>query len=68
MRYRNCAPIALALGCALFLPSCKRGDTAGLAVGEAAPKIEAAGWVNGKAPTEAELQGKVVVVDAWASW
>ncbi|WP_339749410.1 TlpA disulfide reductase family protein [uncultured Rubinisphaera sp.] len=39
---------------------------AGLAVGEVAPEITAAGWVNGEPPTD--LTGKVVVVNAWATW
>ncbi len=41
-------------------------DRGGLAVGEVAPKISAAGWVNGEPPTD--LAGKVIVVDAWATW
>lgn len=40
----------------------------GLAVGAEAPPIEGAGWVNGSAPTPESLKGKVIVVDAWASW
>src|SRR5579871_2866919 len=42
------------------------GGGAGIGPGQVAPKIEAAGWLNGPAPEE--LAGKVVVVDAWASW
>jgi len=38
----------------------------GLAVGEPAPEIKAAGWVNGEIP--ADLTGKVIVLDAWATW
>jgi|GEM_PF-3876458 len=38
----------------------------GLEAGQQAPlKLEAAGWLNGKPPTESELNGKVVVVHAW---
>lgn len=44
------------------------GGFGGLAVGEPAPTIEAAGWVNGEPPTPERLENKVVVVDAWASW
>jgi thiol-disulfide isomerase/thioredoxin len=44
------------------------GRSGGLAVGAVAPAIEAAGWVNGPGPTEKDLAGKVVVVEAWASW
>ena len=32
------------------------------------PPIHAAGWLNGEAPAENEFAGKVLVVDAWASW
>ena len=45
------------------------GDFAGfggLAVGEVAPPLVAAGWVNGQPP--GDLSGKVVVVEAWAPW
>ena len=44
------------------------GGFGGLAVGESAPKIDAVGWVNGEAPTPERLAGKVVVIDAWATW
>ena len=37
-------------------------------VGQPAPQISAAGWLNGPGPTENELSGKVIVVDAWAYW
>lgn len=40
----------------------------GLAPGAPAPAIEAAGWLNGPAPTPDDLAGKVLVVDAWATW
>lgn len=33
-----------------------------------APKIAAAGWVNGEAPTPESLTGKVIVIDVWATW
>ncbi|MBC7820946.1 MAG: TlpA family protein disulfide reductase [Planctomycetaceae bacterium] len=33
-----------------------------------APTLEAAGWVNGEAPTKESLAGKVVVVEVWATW
>ena len=38
----------------------------GLAVGSVAPKIDVAGWVDDKTP--GDLSGKVVVIDAWATW
>jgi thiol-disulfide isomerase/thioredoxin len=38
-------------------------------VGEAAPEIFAKEWINSKTPlTLADLRGKVVVVDFWATW
>jgi thiol-disulfide isomerase/thioredoxin len=37
-------------------------------IGTQAPAIRASGWFNGTAPTEADLQGKVIVIDAWAFW
>ncbi|QDU44024.1 Thiol-disulfide oxidoreductase ResA [Symmachiella dynata] len=40
----------------------------GLAPGAPAPAIKAVGWINGEAPTAESLEGKVVVVDAWAYW
>jgi len=40
----------------------------GLTPGAPAPAIKAEGWLNGDAPTEESLHGKVVVVDAWAYW
>lgn len=41
---------------------------AGLPVGSPLPRIKAAGWLNGPAPRLGELNGKVLVIDAWASW
>ena len=40
----------------------------GLGPGSLMPKIEAAGWINGNAPSPESLKGKVLVVDAWAYW
>jgi len=37
----------------------------GLRPGETPPPLAAAGWLNGAAPSDADLAGKVVVVDAW---
>lgn len=64
--------ITLLLGAAslFLLTSCYRGGggNAGLEVGAAAPEVKGAGWLNGDAPKPASLKGKVVVLDAWASW
>ena len=32
------------------------------------PAIEAYGWLNGSAPSEGDLAGKVVVLDCFATW
>ncbi|MGE0609680.1 MAG: peroxiredoxin family protein [Pirellulales bacterium] len=39
-----------------------------LGPGALAPPLTAPGWLNGKAPAEADLAGKVVVVELWAYW
>ncbi|QDV53865.1 TlpA family protein disulfide reductase [Gimesia fumaroli] len=44
------------------------GGRAQLKVGEIAPPIQAAGWVNGNPVQNQSLKGKVIVVDAWATW
>jgi hypothetical protein len=45
-----------------------RGSIGGLPVGAIAPEITADGWINGDAPTAADIKGKVVVVESWAHW
>src|SRR4051794_28392084 len=37
-------------------------------LGRQFPAVEAAGWINGKAPTTEDLRGQILVVDAWAFW
>src|SRR4051812_39785410 len=37
-------------------------------VGDAAPEIKAAAWLNSEALTLAQLNKKVVVVEFWATW
>lgn len=41
---------------------------AGLDPGDPAPAIVARGWLNGDEPAPDAFEGKVVVVEAWASW
>jgi thiol-disulfide isomerase/thioredoxin len=43
----------------------KRG---GLEPGNKFPPIFAEGWLNGPTPTAETFRGKVLVVDAWATW
>lgn len=37
-------------------------------LGQPLPKLEAIGWLNGDAPKPSNLVGKVLVIDAWATW
>lgn len=37
-------------------------------IGTKAPEIKAQGWFNGPAPTAGDLNGKIIVLDAWAYW
>ena len=57
----------LAIGFALLLRSAMVPPVSPQ-IGRAFPRIEAAGWINGPGPTAEDLQGKVIVVDAWAFW
>ncbi len=41
---------------------------AALGHGRRAPEIVAEGWMNGDAPTQGALAGKVVLLNVWASW
>lgn len=42
--------------------------TGGLEPGNKFPPIVAEGWLNGSPPTADTFRGKVLVVDAWATW
>ena len=48
-----------------FLWTVEDDDRAGLKVGEPLPPLAGTAWLNGKRPSLAELQGKVIVVDSW---
>jgi thiol-disulfide isomerase/thioredoxin len=37
-------------------------------IGTTAPAIRAQGWFNGDPPTPADLQDKIILIDAWAYW
>lgn len=60
--------IALVLAALLIRKNATRLPFEGLAVGEKAPLIVGNGWLNGPGPQPDELKGKVVVVEAWATW
>lgn len=68
-RYRRrwTASAGLMLMTAAMLTACMQsGPTGGLAVGQQAPQISAEGWLGGEPPEN--VDGKVVVVSAWAYW
>lgn len=61
--------VAVSLALVAFMRIGVRADPiGGLAPGNPAPPLQASGWVNGTPPTAESLAGKVVVVDAWATW
>lgn len=63
---------AFAVACAMFvlwvLLFSHTPRVAGRAIGTPLPPIKAMGWLNGSEPKSGELDGKVLVIDAWASW
>ena len=59
---------ACALGAMFLLLRAHWTPNAGRAVGMRLPPLKAQGWLNGSQPTPDELKGKVLLVDAWASW
>ncbi len=65
------AVLAVSIGFALLMRSglvVRKEQQGGAEPGTRAPAIMAQGWLNGDAPTANSLAGKVVVVDAWATW
>ncbi len=57
-------PLAAALVAAMAVPA-----FAAAKVGEKAPVLEAGGWLNNKGPVSWErLQGKVILIEKWATW
>ena len=58
--------VAVTVGFAIWMRSIVRLPDGGLEPGERLPPIRAAGWLNGEPP--ARLEGRVVVVEAWATW
>lgn len=58
--------VAVTVGFAVWLRSVVQLPAGGLKPGEQLPPIRAAGWINGRPPEN--LEGRVVVVDAWATW
>ncbi|MEK6259069.1 MAG: TlpA disulfide reductase family protein [Planctomycetota bacterium] len=51
-----------------FQQAMKPNQTPSPLVAKPAPAIKVEGWLNGPGPTEDELRGKVIVLDAWAFW
>ncbi len=45
----------------------QRQPGAGL-IGTPMPELLVEGWINGPGPTNEELKGKIVLIDAWAYW
>ena len=65
------AVLAVSIGFALLMKSglvVRNEQRGGAKSGTRAPAIMAQGWLNGDAPASDSLAGKVVVVDAWATW
>ena len=58
------APLAVALAAALAAPA-----FAGSNVGDSAPALTPGGWLNSKGPVSWEkFQGKLVLIEKWATW
>ena len=58
--------VVVTVGLAWWLKQAAGPSSAGgLSPGHPAPEITAAGWLNGKPPSAAELQGRVVLINSW---
>lgn len=59
-----------AVVCCAALTGCggSGGTSTGPGVGQKFFPLMAEGWLNGSAPAESSLAGKVVVVNVWAYW
>ena len=51
---------------AFIVASLEKGSDG--SIGKALPEFRPAGWIDDKALTAEQMQDKVLVVDAWASW
>lgn len=65
---RKLAVILIAFVVLAGLLLLRRGPSSNLPLGVAAPPIQAAGWLQGTAPSPDELKGRVVVLDAFGYW
>jgi len=65
---RTFAAIFVALACVVTFQLLGCGRTSTMPLGQPAPPIQAAGWLQGAAPSPNELKGRVVVLDAFGYW
>jgi thiol-disulfide isomerase/thioredoxin len=67
-RHFGVAFLVVVIAAAAFTSVLKRSTQDQQGVGRPAPEIRVDGWIGGSGPTQEELHGKVIVVDAWAYW
>lgn len=65
---RKLAVILIAFVVLAGLLLLRRGPSSKIPLGIPAPPIQAAGWLQGTAPSHDELKGRVVVLDAFGYW